>query len=137
MHIFFDIGDTIIDAKTFTWRPGAQQLLERLQKLHPLGVISNTGQLTRDELLKKLPSDFIGHFQPNLIILSIEAGHSKPGPEIFQKAIQAAAQPPAACLYCSENPVEIQAAKSLGMQTVLAQGDLLDLSFEPSSPACS
>ena len=121
MHIFFDIGDTIIDAKTFTWRPGAQQLLQRLQKLHPLGVIS--------ELLKRLPSDFIGHFQPNLIILSIEAGHSKPAPEIFQKAIQTAAQPPAACIYCSENLVEIQAAKALGMQTVLAQGDLLELVF--------
>jgi putative hydrolase of the HAD superfamily len=115
--VFFDIGKTLVAENTSVWNPGARALLAGLRQQNVrLGLLSNTGDLTRDELEPRLPADFAWDlFDLPLIILSSEVGVAKPKREIFLKAVAAAAAPAASCLYCSEDALEVLAAQIAGM----------------------
>src|SRR4051812_44378571 len=65
--IFFDVGDTLVtrapNATSPTdrnvWIPGAKELIAQLRsKGFRLGLISNTGNLKREDFLKLVPEDF-------------------------------------------------------------------------------
>src|SRR5579872_2537907 len=90
--IFFDLGDTLISSSTPNWLPGARQLLATLRGLGlRLGVISNTGNLSRDQLKPRLPADFDwALFDGELVLLSSEVGIAKPSPGIFEAAVHRA-----------------------------------------------
>ena len=80
--VFFDLGDTLVDGKhPTTWVPDARGVLDLLhQKGLRLGLISNTGNLTRLQLVAMLPPDFdLAQFEDHLIIFSSEVGVEKPG----------------------------------------------------------
>ena len=92
-----------------------------------LGLISNTGSLTRADLLRMLPSDFqFGGFDEDLVLLSSEVGIEKPDIQMFQLALERTRQhdeevlgpraDPAECLYCSESAVEMLVAQRAGMR---------------------
>jgi FMN phosphatase YigB (HAD superfamily) len=116
--IFFDIGDTLVS--NGNWLDGAERNLEKLNSLDiALGIISNTGTLTREELKRDhLPSDFdFGIFKSAQIILSSEFGSDKSTPEIFLHAIAQAQRSASDCLFVGENLAETWMAQSVGMRS--------------------
>lgn len=117
--IFFDLGETLI-MKNRQWVPGAQTTLITLrEKGLRLGIISNTGNLSRAQLIDVLPADFeFQMFDKNLIILSFEVGIEKPSAEIFQLAVKKAKVKAKQCLYCSENSAETLAAEKAGLKVI-------------------
>jgi putative hydrolase of the HAD superfamily len=120
--IFFDLGDTLI-TKDKGWVPGAKSVLADLRKRGlRLGLISNTGDWDRAELLQHVPPDFsFNLFEKVLVILSSEVHVVKPDPEIFRRAIKAAALPPGACLFCGEDLTETLAAQQVGLRAARVQ----------------
>jgi HAD superfamily hydrolase (TIGR01509 family) len=119
--VFFDIGETLVDRQA-NWNPGAQSCLSFLRNAgEPLGLISNTGNLSREQLQQHLPAEFdFGLFEPDLVILSSELGKEKPDPAIFIHAIAQSGQSPANCIFVGEKLTEVWAAQSVGMRTVRA-----------------
>jgi len=114
---FFDLGDTLVVSADRSWVPGAKAALTELRARGlRLGVISNTGDLSRAQLTQLLPADFDwAAFDPKLVILSAEVGVEKPSPEIFQRAVAEAGVAAAACLFCTENLTDTLAAQRVGM----------------------
>jgi len=118
--VFFDLGDTLVTGETRpkTWIPGANAVLEGLRdKGVRIGVISNTGELTRSELLEILPPDFdFGLFEEALVVLSSEVQVSKPDPEIFLEAVKRAGVTAGETLFVGESLEETLAAQGVGMK---------------------
>lgn len=114
--VFFDIGDTLVTSGS--WVEGAKATLEQLKSSGVrLGLISNTGNLSRDELKDHLPSDFsFEDFEDALIVLSSEVGIEKPDLRIFLLAVQRAAAPPWCSLFVGENLAETLAAQAAGLR---------------------
>lgn len=116
--IFFDLGETLVTSNR-NWIEGAPQTLQRLKATGvELGIISNTGNLTRAELLQtRLPPDFrFDLFNPDLVVLSSEVGIEKPSPDIFRLALSGTGnlinnKP---CLFCTENLFDTLAAQQVG-----------------------
>ena len=132
--IFFDLGDTLVRAKTvspsgvtFEWVQGAKDLLQKLRQADlQLGVISNTGTLTRSQLLQKMPADFsFDMFDQGLILLSFEIKIEKPDARIFRLAVNNAQNLPDPatnlqidpwnCLFCGESLDECLVAQRVAM----------------------
>lgn len=113
--IFFDIGNTLISKKS--WLPGSKEcVLAMREKKIRTGLISNTGNLTRDELNKLLPEDFdFSLFEEGLTLLSSEVGIEKPSLGIFSLAIQHAGCSPWETIFVGESLTEALAAQNAGM----------------------
>jgi len=116
--IFFDLGLTLVGQDTAHWNLGAPALLSHLRTAGvKLGIISNTGDMTRAQLQSRLPTDFrFTSFDPALILLSSELHLVKPDLAIFRLAVTKAGVPANQCLYCSEDLVETLAAQRIGMK---------------------
>ena len=116
--VFFDLGETLV-TQGKAWVPGAKNLLAQLSgKGVRLGVISNTGDLARPDILKLLPADFdLNLFESKLILFSSEVHVEKPAPAIFQLAIKRAGVPSGKCLFCTEDLLDTLAAQRAGMRT--------------------
>lgn len=116
--IFFDIVETLVtkDKQLIT---GVKAMLAALhQKGIRLGIISNTGNLKRAEVFKKLPADFdFDIFEEQLIILSSEVGVEKPDLEIFHLALAKTGINAEECLFCTEDLVHTLAAQQIGFRT--------------------
>jgi FMN phosphatase YigB (HAD superfamily) len=121
--LFFDLGDTLVVPAARSWVPGASQTLAELRDRHMrLGVISNTGTLTRAELAPHLPPDFDwAAFADDLVLLSAEVKVEKPDREIFRLAVDRAGTAAAACLFCTESLADSIAAQGAGMRTARVQ----------------
>jgi putative hydrolase of the HAD superfamily len=120
--VFFDLADTLVTSSQ-GWVTGAQGVLSTLRtKGVRLGVISNTGTLSRTQLLQLLPSDFdMKVFESKLVLLSSEVGVEKPALEIFQRAVERAGAQPSQCLFCTENFADTLAAQQVGMRVARLQ----------------
>lgn len=131
--VFFDLGQTLVITAARRMVPGAAAALSQLRAAGVrLGIISNTGNLTRAQLLAALPTDFdLDAFEPALVLLSSEVGIEKPNPAMFSLAAGRAGVPARACLYCSEDLLETLAAQGAGMTaarlTPAPQSDLPSL----------
>src|ERR1043165_1567671 len=121
--IFFDIGDTLTIKGTREWVPEAKNVLAQLhQKGLRLGLISNTANLSRVELLNLLPDDFdLSLFEASLIILSSEVHLEKPDPEIFKLTLKRAATEADRCLFCTEELLHTLVAQTVGMRAARLQ----------------
>ena len=119
---FFDLGGTLVKGER-EWIPGAQDTLSKMwENGIRLGLISNTKDLSRPEIMDLLPRDFdMSLFEDQLVIFSSEVHIEKPDPKIFQLAINRANVKSSECLFCTEDLAHIVAAKQEGMQTVLLQ----------------
>jgi FMN phosphatase YigB (HAD superfamily) len=115
--VFFDIGDTLVITSDKTWVSGAKEALTALRALGlRLGIISNTGDLSREKVLDLLPADFnFGVFENDLIILSSEVHLKKPDPAIFRLAVKRANVKPGECLFCTEELDHTLIAQQTGM----------------------
>ena len=101
--VFFDIGDTLVSGQQ--WLPGAKEAVVALKSMKiRVGLISNTGRLSREELVEGyLPDDFdFGMFDEDLVMLSSEVGIEKPSLSIFMLAAQHANVSPWEVLFVAE-----------------------------------
>ena len=114
--VFFDIGDTLVSKKR--WLPGAREFIGKLkEKKIRIGLISNTGDLSREAIQKLLPGDFdFAIFEEGLTLLSSEIGIKKPSLGIFSLAVQHAGVSPWNTLFIGESLTESLAAQRAGMQ---------------------
>ena len=113
--VFFDIGDTLVHRNE--WMPGAKEIVQILaaSKIR-IGLMSNTGNMMRDELVQRLPKDFdFGMFEEGLVLLSSEVGIEKPSLSIFLLAIQHAKVSPWETMFVAETLTETLAAQKAGM----------------------
>lgn len=115
--IFFDIGNTLIEKKQ--WIPGALKTVQAIrEKGIRVGIISNTGNLDRDQLKRLLPEDFdFGFFDEHLTLLSSEVGVAKPKLGIFLLAVEHAGCSPWETMFVGESLIETLAAQNAGMMT--------------------
>ncbi len=115
---YFDLGETLV-TQNHQWVEGAQATLEELrQRGLRLGIISDTGRFTRDELASRLPLDFdFGKFEEPFILLSSEIGVQKPERAIFLTAVQRAGVPPSSVVFCTEDGRHAPAAQLVGFYT--------------------
>jgi FMN phosphatase YigB (HAD superfamily) len=123
--IYFDLGNTLVkrdpDGPRRVWISGAPQVLTRLHEAgFRLGVLSNTGPLTWDEVLTTLlPADFDPSlFDPELIVVSSAVGAEKPDPRIFQFAITQTRLPAGEILFVTETMDHVLAAQASGMRAL-------------------
>ena len=116
--VFFDLGDTLVTGEDNHWIPGARELLAELHaRAVRLGVISNTADLNRDQVVAALPADFPWEmFEPSLVLLSSEIGVAKPSPAIFEHALDRAGE--GVCLFCTEDLRDTLVAQRVGLRTV-------------------
>ena len=105
--VFFDIGDTLVGKGK--WLPGAKEILAKLRAAKiRIGLISNTGDLSRDKLQKLLPDDFdFADFEEGLVMLSSEVGVSKPSLAIFSLAVHHAGVQPWSTMFVGETLEEV------------------------------
>ncbi len=114
--VFFDIGDTLVGRKK--WMPGAREAVQTLLKARVrVGLISNTGNLSREQLAGLLPDDFsVEDFEQGIVLLSSEVGVEKPSLSIFLLAVQHAGVSPWETMFVGESLTESIAAQAAGMR---------------------
>lgn len=116
--IFFDLGETLVtkDKKLIA---GVEPMLAALHKKGiRLGIISNTAQMKKADVIKSLPADLnLGLFEESMVIFSHEVGVEKPASEIFQMALDQADINAEECLFCTENLLHTLAAQQIGFRT--------------------
>lgn len=117
---FFDLGDTLIDGKSRTWLPGAENTLAELNRKNVrLGVISNTGDLPRPKIMERLPQNFSqAPFETGLIIFSSEVQLAKPDRRIFRLAVEKTGTAAGKCLFCTEETAHFANAQKEGLKTI-------------------
>lgn len=118
INAFFDIGKTLV--RNSEWLPGSRACIYalRLQGAR-LGIISNTGSMTRSELAALLSNDFdFGHFHSSIVLLSSEVGLEKPDPRMFLRAISASASASQRCVFVGEDLEETWVAQSVGIRAI-------------------
>ena len=149
--IFFDLGETLVSSGR-SWISGAQALLSEIESRGiGLGVISNTGNFKRDEVVDHLPLDFdFDAFRSELVLLSSEVGIEKPDIRIFEEATRRAGIVAEACLFCTEDllhscvsghsgprPLRLQRPRSrLSAAYAASRGPIRSHSFLASRSAC-
>jgi len=116
--IVFDLGDTLVTTGR-TWILGAKEVLAGLRQSGiRLGLISNSGSFSREQLLEQLPVDFdLASFDDTLILLSSETGIEKPTLQLFEMAIARANVLASQCLFCTEDLLHTLAAQTAGMRS--------------------
>lgn len=115
--VFFDIGNTLV--KGNSWLPGAKDAIKRLKANRiRVGLMSNTGDLSREELAEKfLPDDFqLDDFEQGIVFLSSEVGVEKPSLAIFSLAVQHSGVSPWETMFVGEDLTETIVAQTAGMQ---------------------
>jgi putative hydrolase of the HAD superfamily len=113
--IYFDIGNTLIAEKK--WLPGSKEfVLKAKANGVRVGLISNTGDLDREQLSELLPADFgFDAFEEGLVLLSSEIGIEKPELGMFALAIQHTNVSPWEVMFVGESLTETIAAQKSGM----------------------
>ena len=130
--VFFDLGDTLVLRSTREWVPGARALLTALgARGIRLGVLSDTGDLSRAQLAPLLPDSFTwGQFSDDLVLLSRETGLEKADPAAFAQLSRVAAVPASDCLFVTENLSHTLVAQTLGIKVArIATGSRAEADF--------
>ena len=98
--------------------PGAREALEALGERFALAVVSDTGFASgraQDVLMER--DDVRRHFRAT--IYSMDVGHAKPRPEIFQAALDALGIAPDEVLHVGDNErTDVAGALAMGMRAV-------------------
>jgi HAD superfamily hydrolase (TIGR01549 family) len=103
--------DLAAELASITLRPNIDTLWNALRAGgYKIALCSNLALSYGPPLLKKLPG------QPDALILSYEAGHIKPEPEIYQKVCEALNLPAEAILFTGDTKTaDIDGPRALGM----------------------
>lgn len=105
---------------TVTFRENVEmaELLSKLKERLPLYLLSNTNEIHFEHLERSF--NVTRHFAE--VILSYKVGCSKPDPGIYHEVLRRCALPAEACLFVDDLEPNVEAAKALGMQTILFKG---------------
>ncbi len=95
--------------------PQTRALLEDLQDADlPTGIVTNGGTIMQSNKIRESGLDGL----VGAVVISEEAGISKPDPRIFEEALSQIQASPASTLFVGDNPeADILGAKALGMPT--------------------
>ena len=96
--------------------PGADRLLQRLQRTHRLACLSNSNRVHGPSQRRWLDG-FVDHF-----FFSYEMGLAKPDPAIFARTIRRLAVAPIRIAYFDDTTVNVKAATDAGMSAHLVMG---------------
>jgi putative hydrolase of the HAD superfamily len=88
-----------------------ESLLRGLASRYRLLLLSNTNAIHFEMIRQAYP--MLRHFDD--MVLSYQVGALKPGPEIFQVAIQRAGCRPEECFYTDDTAAHVEAARALGI----------------------
>ncbi len=102
--------------------PGVAEVLPRLARRYPLGLISDVGLTPGRVLRQVLQRDgLLRHF--TALTFSDEIGVTKPAPEPFLRTARLLGVPPEAVVHIGDLPeTDIQGAREVGMRTILFLG---------------
>jgi putative hydrolase of the HAD superfamily len=121
-------------ARASAWRlfddvfPALEELKSRGLKL---GVISNW-----DERLRPLLADLNLLKWFDAVVVSHEAGWTKPAPEIFQRAASVLGEPPAAILHVGDSEFEdASGARAAGLHSMLVERGVIEIVARPGLSA--
>jgi putative hydrolase of the HAD superfamily len=90
------------------------RLIRRLRAQVPVGLLSNATNRLREDL------EHHGlHESFDVVLCSAELGLVKPNPAIFRHAAQVIGQPADACFFADDLAVNVDGARSVGMQAAL------------------
>ncbi len=94
------------------------ELMSQLKQKLPLYLLSNTNEnhFTYLENTFKVSRHF------DELVLSYEVGYVKPEPEIYLETLKRANHPAQNCLFIDDLPQNIEAARQLGINTILFEG---------------
>ncbi len=119
--VFFDIGNTLLlppaagDTR-WGWATSAREAVLNLRtRGTTVGLISNTGTLSRADMADLFPVGFFDLFDSEAVVLSSEVGVTKPDFGIFYLALARTEAPPQSCVFVGENRVEVIAAQQVAM----------------------
>ena len=110
IHSFFSAYNDV-----FWLNPPVFQFMERLKGKFHISLLSNTDVERFGFVKNKFPEIFI--FDD--YVLSYEEGFIKPYPEIYLRAIERLNVKAEECIFIDDLPLNIQAAREIGMNTVL------------------
>ena len=99
--------------------PATEPLVTRLAESIRLVVLSNTNRIHAEVWLNKYRS-ILAHFEK--IFVSHEIGARKPEPEAYRKVLDYLGAPPKKVLFVDDTPANVEAARALGMQGLVAKG---------------
>ena len=127
--IFFDLGDTLIhevvddvhrlDEVTLHAVPHARNILAKLSKLYPIGVITNTETSTEKSVRAALCKLGLERFV-SVVVTSSDEGVSKPDKKIFTEALRRAGVRADEAVMIGNDPIaDILGASEVGMLTIL------------------
>ncbi len=124
--------DRCMDAMISGMEPYKADLLRELSKKYPLYLLSNNNAIAYDtfhQILRDLGLDPDTIFREEFC--SFQMKLLKPDSEFFREAIRRIGLPPEEILFVDDSQTNIEAARSLGIQTVLSpQGADLRKVFE-------
>ena len=111
--------------------PQTRALLEDLQDAGlPTGIVTNGGTIMQSNKIRESGLDGL----VGTIVISEQAGVSKPDPRIFEKALAQIQASPASTLFVGDNPeADILGAMGMGMPTAWIHTDQ-EWPFEESKP---
>jgi glucose-1-phosphatase len=98
--------------------PGADDLVCSVKKKLPVGCLSNTNQVHRDEAVVGWPLVDLFDFR----FLSFQIGLLKPDAEVFDYAARAAGLSPSRILFLDDNLINFEAAREAGFEAIQVRG---------------
>lgn len=124
--------DYCMSAMLAGMEPYKAGLLRDLSQRYPLYLLSNNNEIalvTFHQILRDLGLDPDTVFREEFC--SFRMKMLKPGLDIYREAIRRIGLPPEEILFVDDSPANVEAARSLGIQTILSpQGDNLRKVFE-------
>jgi putative hydrolase of the HAD superfamily len=124
--------DRCVDAMISGMEPYKADLLRTLSQKYPLYLLSNNNELARirfHKILSDLGLDWRSVFREEFC--SFQMKMLKPDPEFFREAVRRIGLPPEEIYYVDDSPVNVEAARAVGINAVLCpQGDDLRSVFE-------
>ncbi len=122
--IIFDLGNTLVreDSPTYEKMPHVVEVLTELRKRYRLAIISNVLPTTNAERVHEIlrEAGLLDYFDE--VIVSSEAGYSKPAEQIFTIALERLnVKPDEAVMVGNLISTDIFGGNRVGMKTVLLQ----------------
>lgn len=117
--IIFDFFGVVFIRKKWDWKVDDELmgLVAALSERYRIGLLSNSSQASAKSILEA--AGRIELFDE--IIISSEVGFSKPQIEIFELALKRLGTKPEETVFVDDNPIHVEAAKSIGIISILYQ----------------
>ncbi len=98
--------------------PGALELLKRISPEYTLAILSNTNALHWSRMMNEMElAELFHHYFASHLI-----GKLKPDQEVFEHVLEELDCDPGAVLFIEDNLINAEAAKAVGIQSVVVKG---------------